>query len=325
MESAQTTVRTNTKRPSSPSGAPLPQGAPEPAEDGPPQRAGRRYQYWFALPSIVLVAIFFFLPFIANGIFAFTSWSGYSNYITFNGLNNFIVTVQLGVLAHAVQVTVVYAVLSMVVQNVVSIILAKAMQAGSRADSVFRSIYFVPVLISPLAAGYIWAAVLAPHGPLNAFISLFVPGTFGYAWLGHDATALGAVAFVDGWKWSGLVTLIYIAGLNRIPRSILEAARVDGAGPQRRFWSVEFPLLAPAFTFNVVITLVGAFSALDSVFSMTAGGPGDATSVLNVAVYNQYGQGQFGLASSLSFVITIMVILTAVPLIGWLRRREVQM
>jgi len=88
---------------------------------------------------------------------------------------------------------------------------------------------------------------------------------------------------------------------------------------------VEFPLLAPAFTFNVVLSLIGAFSALDVVFATTDGGPGDATTLLNVAVYNEYGQGLFGTASALSFVVALMAIVAAVPLIGWLRRREVQM
>jgi multiple sugar transport system permease protein/raffinose/stachyose/melibiose transport system permease protein len=156
-------------------------------------------------------------------------------------------------------------------------------------------------------------------------LSAVLPGDFHYAWLGHDTTALLAVASIDAWKLSGLITLVYIAGLNRIPEQLLQAATLDGAGAIRRFWSVKLPLLAPAVTFNVVVSLVGAFSALDVVFSTTAGGPGDATTLLNVAVYTQYGQGFFGTASALSFVVTLMVIVTAVPLMSWLRRREVPM
>lgn len=279
----------------------------------------------FALPSILLVLVFFLIPFAANAVFAFTRWTGYSSVIKWDGLANFRLLQQLGVLAHATEVTAVYAVTSMLVQNVVGLGLALAMQRTDKVNSFFRSLYFIPVLISPLAAGYIWSAVLQPDGPLNTIISLVVPGGFHYAWLGHNLSALLCVATVDAWKWTGLVTLVYIAGLNRIPKQIPEAALLDGAGPVRRFRSVTFPLLAPALTFNVVVTLVGAFSALDVVFSTTGGGPGDATSVLNVALYNEYGQSFFGLASSLGFVITLMVVLTAVPLISWLRRREVQM
>ncbi|MBK3565215.1 carbohydrate ABC transporter permease [Streptomyces sp. MBT62] len=287
--------------------------------------AARLHHVLFAAPSIVLVVVFFVVPFLANVVFAFTRWTGFSDTITWSGLDNFKLLADLGVLTHAIKVTVVYALVSMVVQNAISLTLAVVLADTNRINTVFRSVFFIPVLISPLAAGYIWAAVLDPSGPFNAFLSAVLPGQVHYSWLGHSTSALVTVASIDAWKWSGLVTLVYIAGLNRCPRHVIEAATIDGAGPWRRLWTIRFPLLAPAFTFNVVLTLVGAFSALDVVFSTTNGGPGDATSVLNVAVYNQYAQGYFGSASALGLVITLMVIFTAVPLIGWLRRREVQM
>lgn len=277
----------------------------------------------FAIPALALVLLFFVTPFFANSFFAFTRWTGFSPAIRFNGLVNFRLLQQLGVLGNAIEVTAVYAVTAMVVQNVVSLALASALQNTNRVNTVFRGIFFVPVLISPLAAGYIWQAVFAVNGPLNSFLTLILPGHTQYDWLGHNIPALLIVACVDAWKWSGLITLVYIAGLNGIPRSVIEAATIDGASAWRRFWSVKFPLLAPAFTFNIVITLVGAFSAFDVVLATTKGGPGDATTLLNVAVYRQYGQGLFGSASALSLIITLMVIVTAVPLIAFLRRREV--
>ena len=284
-----------------------------------------RHFYWFALPSIVLVTVFFIVPFVANGVFAFLQWTGYSNTIRWTGLGNFRLVNALGILWHAVTVTVIYAVTGLIVQNAVSLCLAKALQRTSRANTVFRAVFFIPVLISPLAAGYIWAAVFSLNGPVNTVLRAILPGGFHFNWLGSNAWALIIVACIDAWKLSGLITLVYIAGLNRIPRSVLDAATIDGAGAWRRFWKVEFPLLAPAFTFNIVVSLVGAFSAMDVVFSTTSGGPGDATTLLNVAVYDQYGQGLFGTASALSFVVSVMAIITAVPLIGWLRRREVQL
>jgi len=288
------------------------------------QRDGRRisYRLWFALPAIALTVFFFGLPFIANAFLSFTKWTGFSSTISFNGLDNFISLSKLGILGHATYVTVVYAVITMLAQNVVALMMAKALQSSNRLNTFYRSLFFAPVLFSPLAAGYIWSAMLAPAGPINGFIGLFVPG-FHFAWLGEQSTALIMVALIDAWKWSGLVTLVYISGLNTISRSVIEAAVLDGASAWRRFRSIEMPLLAPAFTFNVVLTLVGSFSALDIIFSTTKGGPGDATEVLNFAVYNQYGQGLFGTSSALSFMIAILVMITAVPLIWYLRKREV--
>jgi len=284
----------------------------------------RRSRSWFALPSALLIAIFFGAPFLANVVFAFLRWTSYSTQLSWTGLGNFTAALQLGILFQAIRVTVIYALISMAVQNVAGLGFAKALQAGNRADQVFRSVFFIPVLFSPLAAGYIWAAALQPHGPVNGLVGAVVPG-FAYDWLGHPTSALVAVAVIDGWKWSGLAATVYVAGLNRIPRQLMEAARLDGAGAWRRFWGVEFPLLAPAFTFNLVVTLVGSFSAIDVVFAMTGGGPGTATSVLNVELYSQYSGGLFGLASALGLVITVMVIIVAVPLIALLRRREVEM
>lgn len=288
-------------------------------------RFGGWYFHAFALPSIVLVAVFFVAPFLLNSWFAFTQWTGFSDRITWNGLDNFRLLDDLDLLSQAVRVTVIYAVVVMIVQNTVSLSLAVALQKTNAVNSAFRSVFFLPVLISPLAAGYVWSALLDPAGPINAFLSAVLPGEVDYAWLGHDTSALIAVASIDAWKWSGLITLVYIAGLNSIPESLIEAAAIDGAGRWRRFWAIKFPLLAPAVTFNVVVTLVGAFSAFDIVFSTTHGGPGNATTLLNVAMYQQYGQSFFGTASALSLVVTIIVLATAVPLITWLRRREVSM
>jgi multiple sugar transport system permease protein/raffinose/stachyose/melibiose transport system permease protein len=293
-------------------------------------RAARRgrgggYRLWFALPSILLVGLFFGAPFLANAAFAFLRWTSYSTRIEWTGAGNFQQLLDLGVLWHAIRLTVLYAVISMAVQNGVGLLLATALRAGGRADRLLRAVYFVPVLFSPLAAGYIWAAAFQTNGPVNAFLSAILPGQTGYDWLGHSTSALVCVAVIDGWKWSGLATVVYIAGLNRIPAALGEAARLDGAGDWRRFWQVEFPLLMPSLTFNLVVTLAGSFSAIDVVFSMTGGGPGNATTVLNAELYSQYAGGMFGTASALGLVITLLVVATAVPLIAWLRRREVQM
>jgi multiple sugar transport system permease protein/raffinose/stachyose/melibiose transport system permease protein len=174
-----------------------------------------------------------------------------------------------------------------------------------------------------VAAGYIWSAILAPNGPLNDFISLFAPA-FEYAWLGHGTSALVSLAFVDAWKWSGLITLVYIAGLNAIPESLTEAATVDGANGWQRFWRIRFPLLAPAFTFTVVVTMLGAINAFDLIAATTKGGPGTATNVLNIAMFNQYGSGFFGTASALNLVVAGLVIVIGLPLIAYLRRREIE-
>jgi raffinose/stachyose/melibiose transport system permease protein len=288
-------------------------------------RSGARPAGWwpFILPASTLVAAFFTVPFLLNLRFAFTDWSGYSDVIAFNGLDNFRGLVDQDILWQAIKVTLLYAAMAMLMQNVFSLAMALALQRPTRVNGFFRSFFFLPVLVAPVAAGYIWGAVLAPHGPLNRFVSLFADG-FDYAWLGHGTSALVSLAFIDAWKWSGLITLVYIAGLNNIPESLVEAAMVDGANAWQRFWRIRFRLLAPAFTFTVVVTMLGAINAFDLVAATTRGGPGTSTMVLNIALFNQYGGGFFGMASSLGLVVTVLVIVLGLPLIAFLRRREVE-
>lgn len=284
-------------------------------------RSLSRAGLWFALPAIALVGIFFVLPQIYNLRFAFSGWTTYSSTIDWNGWRNFQSLADQGLLFLPVGVTVTYAVIAMTAQNIVSLALAYALKDSTRINGFFRSLFFLPVLLSPLAAGYIWRGMLAPDGPLNQTISVFVPG-FDWAWLGETSTALVAVALVDAWKWIGLTTLIYIAGINAVPKELTEAAFIDGASAWQTFWKVTFPMLAPAFTFNVVVTLVGAFSAYDVIMATTGGGPGNSSQALNVVLRSQWGQGNFGNGSALGLTVTILVIAVAIPLVWWLRRRE---
>lgn len=277
---------------------------------------------WFSLPSIVLVGVFFVVPLVINLPLAFSNWTSYSSTITLDGWANFQSLIEQGYLFSAIRVTLVYSVIAMLVQNIVSLTLAAAMQDATRTNNFFRAVFFLPVLLSPLAAGYIWRGILDPQGPLNSVISVVIPG-FDWAWLGETSTALVSVAFVDAWKWIGLTTLVYIAGLNGVPRELLEAAVIDGASPWTVFWKVVFPLLAPAFTFNIVITLIGAFNAYDVIAATTGGGPGNSTQSINILLRAQYGLGDFGTASALGLTITVLVVVAAIPLVWWLRRREV--
>jgi len=278
----------------------------------------------FALPAVLLVVALFAIPLVLNTVLSFTNWSSYTSKITFAGFGNFNFLVRQGYLQKGLVVTLSYAVIAMAGQNLVAIILALALRETNRINSFFRALFFIPVLISPVAAGYIWRAIFAPEGPLNSLIAIALPG-FDYAWLGHGVTALPLVALVDAWKWSGLTTLVYIAGLNSVPREVNEAAVIDGANPVQRFFFVTLPLLAPAITFNIAITLVTALSAYDIIASMTAGGPGNDTTSLFFVMRSQFGQGFFGMGSALALVVTIIVIVITIPLVTFLRRREVRL
>jgi raffinose/stachyose/melibiose transport system permease protein len=285
-------------------------------------REGRHWP-WFALPAVVLVTVFFALPFLLNAGFAFSDWSGFSDEIGFNGIDNFRALIDQEIFWPAVRTTLLYAVCMLVFEMAVSLSLALALESTTRINTIFRSLFFIPVLISPLAAGYIWKGMLAPNGPINGMLSFFLPGTVDTAWLGDPNTALPAVALIEAWKWSGLVTLVYIAGLKAIPKELLEAAMIDGANAWTRFWRIKLRMLAPALTFNVAVTLAIALMAYDVIAPTTAGGPGDHTTTLNIAMRLQWGQSFFGSASALSLTVAVLIVASAVPLVMWMRKKEV--
>jgi raffinose/stachyose/melibiose transport system permease protein len=119
--------------------------------------------------------------------------------------------------------------------------------------------------------------------------------------------------------------LVYIAALNSVPQELIEAARVEGVKPWAIIWHVKLPLIGPAFTFNLTLSLIGTFSIWELIFATTAGGPAGATEVLNIFVWRQYGYGAFGYATAASLVLFLVVIVAAIPMILFLRRREVRL
>jgi ABC-type sugar transport system permease subunit len=181
------------------------------------------------------------------------------------------------------------------------------------------------VLISPLAAGYVFKGIFDPSGALNGLLSAISHSPVETPWLGSISFSLFVIAVVHAWKWSGLHMLVYIAGLNAIPRDLLEAARAEGASTWDVIRRIKLPLLGPAFTFNLTLTLVGALSAFEVVFAMTRGGPARSTEVLNLLVWETYGTGFLGYATAISVILFVVICISAFPLIIYLRSREVEL
>jgi raffinose/stachyose/melibiose transport system permease protein len=273
----------------------------------------------FLLPALAVIAIFYVVPNLLDFALAFTNWSTYSSVIKFTGLTNFRDLLQAGALTNDLRVTVEYALVVMVAQNAAGLALALALERTTRINGFFRSVFFLPVLISPLAAGYVFKAILADNGPLNALLGTDI------SWLGSPTWTIVVVALVNAWKFMGINMLVYIAGLNAIPGELVEAARVEGASWWQLTRRVKLPLLAPAVTFNVVATLIGAFNTFDIVFAMTQGGPGISTQVLNSFIQQQYAQGYYGYSISMGLLLLGLVCAVAFPALFVLRRREVNL
>ena len=279
---------------------------------------------WLAAPALLLMALFYLGPLLVNLVLAFTDWSSFKNEIGVVGLRNFEDLAAQDLLVRPLLLTVTYAVVGMVAQNAVGLALALILEGANRVNVFFRSVFFTPVLLSSVAVGFVWRGYLAPSGPANAMLGALTASDVRIAWLAEPAFTIIVVALIDSWKWFGFSTLIYIANLVAIPTELKDSARVDGANRWQLFWNVKRPLLGPALTFNITLTLIGAMSAFDVIMATTRGGPGTSTTVLNILMLRQYGNGLYGFATSTTLTVTLLVLIVAIPLITFLRRREVE-
>ncbi len=282
---------------------------------------------WLAVPAITLVVMFYVIPNVLNFVLSFTDWSSRRPNPQFIGTDRFEELLGDEDVWNALWTTLRFAIIVMVIENIVALSLALGLEKSSRFNTGMRTVFFLPVLISPLAAGYVFLGILQTQGALNgilggftALVDLPVPRI---EWLADSTWTLVLIACIHGWKYGGIHMLIYIAGLKAIPHEVIEAARIDGAGRWDTIRRVKMPLLAPAFTFNIALTLVGALSIFDIIIATTRGGPGRATEVLNMVVFQVFGSGRFSYATAVSLVLFVVILLVAFPLIWFLRRREV--
>ncbi|MBR7742049.1 sugar ABC transporter permease [Phycicoccus sp. BSK3Z-2] len=274
------------------------------------------------MPAFAVLLVFFFLPTVYNFVYAFTDWSSFKAEINFVGADNFERLLSNGDLLRALRITVVYAVLVALFQNLFGLLLAVLLENDTRVNRLSRVFLFIPVLMSALAVGYIFQALLKPDGALNAVLTRVSGDEVSTAWLGSTTWTIVVVAVIHGWKWMGLSMLIYLAGLKTIDGQLIEASKLDGTTAWQRFVHVRFPLLAPAVTFNVATALLGSLNSFDIVQATTGGGPARSTELLNIFIYRTFGQGLFAQATTMSLVLFLTVALMAFPVVGLLRRRE---
>lgn len=282
----------------------------------------QNYPAMFLFPAYAILLVFFFAPTVLNLFYAFTNWSAFSRTISFNGFDNFVQLFRSGTLVRDLRTTIIYAVLVAIFQNGFGLILAVFLEEDTKMNRFARTMFFVPVIMSALAVGYIWQAVLKTNGALNQILSFFAGHPVSIAWLGSTTWTIVLVAAIHGWKWMGLAMLVFLAGLKTIDPDILEAAAIDGANRWQMFWKIKFPLLAPAFTFNVATSLLGSMNGFDIVQATTNGGPGGSTEIVNLFIWRTFGQGLYSQSTTMSLILFIMVMIIAVPLITYLRRRE---
>lgn len=287
--------------------------------------AGRKrrspYPYWFLIPAAVVFLTLFILPTVASFYFSLTFWDPFS--WRFAGLENYQEFFSEPFLIRGTVNTLIFAVLTSGLKTVLGLLLAVLLTSSIWGQGLLRNLVFFPVLVSTIGVGLAFKEMMHPtDGAIN--VALAAIGIDGPGWLTNPTLALYSVALVDVWRGVGLATLIFIAGLATIPRDYYEAARIDGATRFQQFWRVTVPLVRPATTTVIILSLIGGLRLFDLIWAMTRGGPGFSSDVLASVIFKQYQAGFWGLSTAGNVILFLLIAAIIAPLAYWLNKREIE-
>lgn len=276
----------------------------------------------FAAPFTLIFAVFLLLPVVASLVMSFTDmrstdlrtpWA-----VEFTGLDNYIRMLSDTQLRRGAVNTLIFVLAGVPLTMLAALAAANALNSGLiRFRALFRVGFYLPVVTSIVAIAVIWRFVLDPEtGLLDAI------GIDGPHWLGNTDTALGSIIVMAVWRNFGSLMVIFLAALQGIPLDLYEAATLDGAGRWQQFRRVTVPLLRPALLFGAVITGIGYLQLFEEPLVMTQGGPLSSTLSVSYHVYNQFGFGNYGYASAVSYVLFVTVVALSALQFRLLRSRD---
>lgn len=286
--------------------------APGPRREAAWRRRDRRWGYVFVGPQLIGMAVFVLLPFVASLVLAFASWNGLTE-LEWVGFDNFAAQLQDELLLRSIVNTLLIAIVTVPVGLGIAVVIAVALER-LRTRTLYLILFFAPVVTSTVAVAMIWQQLFRADGVLSTAIA----SVFGIAppdWLNDPRLALLAVCIVSIWSSLGLNVIIFLAGLQNISPSVIEAARIDGAGAWRLFRSIRLPLLSPIVFFSSIVAFISSLQTFDTVFVLTAdAGPDNATRTIVYHIYDLgFGRFEFGPSSAASVILLLLtLVITAV-------------
>lgn len=264
--------------------------------------------FLYLLPAFAIYGLFMLYPIGRSVQLSLYDWDGLS-LATFVGIDNYIDVFRderlRAAFGHALVLIFFFAILPVCIGLVLAAVLTRAKVRGL---AVFRTLVFLPQVIAMVVVAIAWKQIYAPDGTFNALLSAIGLGDLTRAWLGDYTFALPAVGLIGTWVSTGLVTVLLLAGMARIPKEQFEAARLDGAGPVREFFSLIVPAVRAEITVALTLTIIASLKTFDLVYVTTSGGPGSSTTVPSYEVYKRaFVDGQIGSAAAVGITLTIVI------------------
>jgi raffinose/stachyose/melibiose transport system permease protein len=287
--------------------------APGAGETPRPRSAGLQLgHWWWALPGIVLVIAIHYVATGIGGFFAFTNWTGIGSF-KIVGWQNFEAIFQDPTKLGALTNTLFLAFGSVLLGNVGGLIIALGLNRLLKTRYILRTLFFMPVVLSPLATAYVWKYIFDFDGPINVFLTSIGAGDLAKPWLADPQWAVWTVLVVLVWGSTGFAMVIFMAGLASVPVEVEEAAAIDGANLWQRFRNVTLPAIRPAIAIATTLGIVQGLRVFDPIMALTNGGPAGATETLATQVYKQaFALGNFGGGAALALVLAAIILFFAV-------------
>lgn len=279
----------------------------------------KMYAYTFLIPAGSIFMVFFLIPIFISFYYSMTVWNFDS--AVFCGLDNYKMLFAEDGLRKGLMNTLIYAILTSGMKVFIAFWCAIFLTSGIKTKNILRSIVFFPNLVSAIAVGATFKAMMHPtKGIINQFLEII--GINGPNWLGDPNLALFSVIGVDIWKGVSISLVIFIAGIESIDRSYYEAAMIDGATFWQRLKYITIPLTTASRNTIIILSFIGGIRSFDLIWSMTGGGPGFATDVISSIIYKQYAAGYYGLSTAGNVVLLIFIMVLVFPLQKLLKKQE---
>lgn len=280
----------------------------------------QKYSVWYILPALTVFTVLFIVPMIISVFFSMTVWS-FADF-RFVGMQNYKMFFEDSQLLQGLGNTLIYAFSTSMSKVVLALLISIFLTSNIRLRGALRSVVFFPHLVSNVAIGITFCALMHPtKGVFNAVLTSF--GLKASKFVYSPNTSLVSVIATDVWKGLSVSTVIYIAGLQAIDRTYYEAAEIDGASRLQTFWNITLPLVRPAMNTVIILSLIGGLKSFDLIKTMTDGGPGNSSTVLALTVYRQFANGYYGMSTTGNIIMLVMISLISYPLQKFLLSREV--
>lgn len=290
---------------------------------------------FFVTPALLIVSVFILLPLFMSLFNSFFDWNQLLRG-EFTGLGNFkklFFTFPYNErFWNALKHNGIWFCCTMLIQNSLGLLFGYALSRKIAGHGFFKRVFFIPVLFSIVAVGFLWGMYLKSDGLVNSFLNLLDLSSLRRAWLGDESTATFAIIATNIWRWVGFPSLVFLAAIDSIDQSCIEAAYIDGVSEMGLFWKIIFPLIIPSITVITVLTVIGSLNVFEQIYTMTdlGGGPNYSTDTIGTLFYRtafgsvDTGNPEIGIGSTIAVIIYIMTFCISLVSVAIGKAKETQ-